>query len=190
MKIHSSFPPHRIFFAFQWVLFIAQYFATVFIDDVPPEVTIQLERNEFINQKVFYSFLLHCASKSPLYFFAPCACLIEKQIIEKVADEEFGEPKDEEEDLANEARMRPKIHCGNLCCFCWPAGRTPAQESASKRGSYKKLGDTPNFAMFEYPKSVGKESWPEPLCKIKPAPAPAPDVSATVASALHKEQDA
>ena len=52
----------RIFFAFQWVLFIAQYFATVFIDDVPPEVSVQLERNNFINQKVFFPLSQHCGS--------------------------------------------------------------------------------------------------------------------------------
>ena len=87
-----------------------------------------------------------------------------------MADDEFGEPKDEEEDFANEVRMHPKVHCGNFCCSCWPA-RVPAQESTSKRGSYKKVSDTPDFALFDYPTSAAKESWPEPLCKIKPAPA-------------------
>lgn len=117
--------------------------------------------------------------------------LLGTQIIEKVADEEFGEPKDEEEEETMEERMRPKVHCGNFCCACWPrrtASAHPPVSAGSSRGgsySYKKVSDAPDFALFAYPINKGLENWPAPLCKVKPTPAAA---AAIVNSALHKEE--
>jgi hypothetical protein len=79
----------RIFIGFQWVLLSIQFFAQEVIDDVPSEVQIQLERTDFINEKV----------------------------IEKVADEDFGVMHVEEEQDIVEANkgLRSRMHCGNLC---------------------------------------------------------------------------
>ncbi|KAJ1413447.1 calcium-activated chloride channel-domain-containing protein [Ochromonadaceae sp. CCMP2298] len=41
-----------IFIGFQWGLFMVQYIAAEMIDDIPREVVIQKQRNEFINLKV------------------------------------------------------------------------------------------------------------------------------------------
>jgi len=80
-----------IFIGFQWGLFLLQYAASELINDVPHEVLIQMQRNEFINLKV----------------------------VEKLSDEDFGSYGQNhhqgEEDLAEVGSKMP-IHCGNILC--------------------------------------------------------------------------
>ena len=68
------------------MLFTCQFLASEFIGDVPSEVAIQLQRREFINEKV----------------------------IELLEDEDFGEDEqdDEEEDKASDGKKLKKIKTG------------------------------------------------------------------------------
>jgi len=43
-----------IFIGFQWTLFTAQYLSMLFIDDVPEDVTIQIQRMKYIEEKVIF----------------------------------------------------------------------------------------------------------------------------------------
>lgn len=59
----------RIFIGFQWILVIFQFAVSAFIPDVPHEVEMQLQRQEFIVSKV----------------------------IDKTPDEDFGEEEESED---------------------------------------------------------------------------------------------
>lgn len=135
--------PSRIFIGFQWVLISLQFLATEVIDDVPLEVNIQMERNEFINLKV----------------------------IEKVADEDFGvvHNKDEEDMVEEGKTKRGPIHCGNLCgCRC-----KPAREHLKTVKSRRLRNDLGDFSVFEYPEQASASgAWPKPLAKAREGGAP------------------
>ena len=104
-----------------------------------------------------------------------------------MADEEYGEPKETEEEFMEE-QMRSKLHCGNFCCFCWSRRSSLNQglgtAAATGRGSYKKVNDAPDFALLDYPRNTttgpGQEGWPQPLCRVKPTPTPATAVAMAV----------
>lgn len=50
--VRNGFDCCRVFIGFQWVLVLIQFLFTEIIEDVPDEVTIQLQRMEFIKSKV------------------------------------------------------------------------------------------------------------------------------------------
>jgi len=134
-----------IFIGFQWVLISIQFLATEIIDDVPPDVEIQLERNEFINLKV----------------------------IEKVADEDFGvvhQVEDEEEVVEDgKGGKRGPVHCGNLCGVrC-----KPSREKLRTVRSRRIRDDLADFSIFDYPaEASAKGSWPKALSKARPGEKP------------------
>lgn len=76
-----------VFIGFQWVLIGAQFLAQAIVPDVPEEVEIQIQRNEFINDKV----------------------------IEKVEDEDFGQTFETEEMVDDEEVTGQKKK--NCLCF-------------------------------------------------------------------------
>lgn len=129
----------RIFIGFQWVLLSLQFISTVIIDDVPPEVTIQLERNEFINLKV----------------------------IEKVADEDYGvvhAVEDEEEQVEEGRGKRGPVHCGNLCGIRCKPPRPHLRAVRSRRIR----DDLSDFGIFDYPtEPAASGSWPKALHKAR-----------------------
>jgi hypothetical protein len=49
---YSLFGRVWVFIGFQWVIIGCQFLSQLVIEDIPEEVTIQLQRNEFINLKV------------------------------------------------------------------------------------------------------------------------------------------
>jgi hypothetical protein len=131
-----------IFIGFQWVLMSIQFLAQQVIDDVPLEVTIQQERNEFINLKV----------------------------IEKVGDEDFGvvANKDEEDIVEDGKGKRGPIHCGNLCGIRCKPERPHVRSVKSRR----MRSDIAEFTMFDYPEqATASGAWPKPLSKKGPAAA-------------------
>jgi len=90
---------------------------------------------------------------------------ITEKVIEKVADDDFGEPRDAEEDdalLADEKRARSGCY---LCGCCMPARAAPTVSASAKIAN-----ETADFGLFEYPRQAGAgDSWPGPLCdKNKP----------------------
>ncbi len=129
-----------IFIGFQWVLISIQFIASEIIDDVPPEVDIQLQRNDFIHLKV----------------------------IEKVADEDYGvvHSADDEDELVDEGRGGKKgpIHCGNLCGFrC-----KPEREHMRTVRSRRIRTDLEKLSVFDYPtETTATGAWPKPLSKSR-----------------------
>lgn len=127
-----------IFIGFQWVLMSIQFISQEIIDDVPLEVQIQMERNEFINLKV----------------------------IEKVADEDYGVVVQvEEADLVEGGKeKRGPIHCGNLCGIRFKPER-PRMRTVKSRRIREDLAP---YSVFEYPEAASSAgSWPKPLCRQK-----------------------
>ena len=133
-----------IFIGFQWVLISIQFIASEIIDDVPLEVSIQEERNEFINLKV----------------------------VEKVADEDYGVVVVvDEDDVVEEGKGKSgPIHCGNLCGIRCKSGST----KKNTRKSRKLRTDLGEFSVFDYPEqATASGAWPKPLSKSRGDKAPA-----------------
>lgn len=115
-----------------------QYFAMAVIDDVPLEVEVQTERNEFINLKV----------------------------IEKVADDDYGAVHAIDEDalVDDEAPGRGPTHCGNFCCRILCCKSKHKKKAAKSEGA----GDIADFPAFDYPEQVSASgAWPKPLSKAR-----------------------
>jgi hypothetical protein len=116
----------RIFIGFQWVLISCQYIAQLVIPDVPEDVEIQLKRIAFIHQK----------------------------IIEKVADEDYGEESLMEVDVGvDESSERHKTKHWCSCCRFGhvTTGKTKVKEI------------TDEYDVFPYPRNLVPETWPLPL---------------------------
>mmetsp|Transcript_2033 Transcript_2033/g.4753 ORF Transcript_2033/g.4753 Transcript_2033/m.4753 type:complete len:503 (+) Transcript_2033:1-1509(+) len=82
-----------VFIGFQWTLLGLQFLSAEIIEDVPTEVTIQTERNEFMNLKV----------------------------VEKVADEDYGAEAEVQEE--EEVRGVGKMGCKSVICCKRPANQ-------------------------------------------------------------------
>lgn len=111
----------RVFIGFQWVLIGLQFIAQAIVPDVPEEVEIQLARNEFINEKV----------------------------IEKVEDEDFGQPEEMEVDGDEDEGGEKK----KTCCGLLP--------STQKKTKMKQLDH--EYPVNPYPLDHDPVAWPKPL---------------------------
>jgi hypothetical protein len=135
-RTHASpLSVNRIFIGFQWTLIGLQFIAQEIIEDCPAEVTIQRQRNEFINSKV----------------------------VEKVADEEGAYREGvvghtgSEEDLVEAGKGTPgPVHCGNVCCCRAPKDFT-------RVGTKRLTTDVEPYTQMQYPFAASARGWPQTL---------------------------
>lgn len=125
---------HRIFIGFQWVLIAAQFVSAEIIPDIPDEVTIQLERTDFIVGK----------------------------LIEHIADEDYGEVAELDESSADDVAGHSKVVCGCIKKSGKTKGLKGVKKGANLPEypvfpyPFKKL-----VATGDWPTIMNKESLPE-----------------------------